>query len=452
MTALRAASGPRRARRSRGIASAARSTLVLTTALLAVSAVALSGQEPADSARAAAIARADAIRDTLTQPPGEPAFDAIDAISLPFDLVAVPLELLFEGLGWVAGRVTAPGPPTLPQRVLTAIEEWGVSPRVTSFGQRSGLAAELRLERFDPLYLNTGISMRGSQRHRLGVAWGDEESGADVSYAFLRDAEPRFWGIGSDTPESAQSVFLHDRQEAAASGRTRVGVLSLAGELGWEDHRVDRGFGGEPDLQDVFDPLPFGAAERTSFARFGLEAGLDLTHRRLFQPRGGRLAGRVTVFRGVDDTPSDFHRFEGEAIGYLPLNPRQELAARAFVELNRLDDGVGIPFFHLARAGGSTALRGFSSNRFRDRDALGLMLEWRYEIWRDLHQRSRVEFFLFFDEAGVTRSIRDVTAEDLHESYGFGFRFVDLEGLVGYTSLGFGGEGLRWRLGDTWSF
>lgn len=409
-------------------------------------------QEPADTARAAAIARADAIRDTLTRPPGDPPFDAIDAIGLPLRIVAVPFDLLFEGIGWVAGRFAVPGPPTLPERILTAVEEWGVEPRVTSFGQRSGVAGELRLERFRPFYFHTGVSIRGSQRHRLGLAWGGEETGADASYAFLRDAEPRFWGIGSDTPAEARSVYLHDRQEAGFTGRVRLGAVSLGGEAGYEDHRIDRGFGSEPDLQELFDPLPFGAEGRTRFARLGLEAGLDLTHRREFQRRGGRLTGGVTAFRGVDGTPSDFHRVEGEAVAYVPLNPRQQLAARAFVELNRLDDGVGIPFFHLARAGGGTALRGFSSNRFRDRDALGLMLEWRYEIWRDLHQRSRMEFFVFLDRAGVTRSIADVTGDDLHESYGFGFRFVDLEGLVGYTSLGFGGEGVHWRLGDSWSF
>lgn len=402
--------------------------------------------------RSEAIARADAIRDTLTQPPGEPGFDAIDAFALPLRIVAVPLELVFDGLGWVAGRVAAPGPPTLPVRVLRDVREWGAEPELTGFGHRSGVAVELELERFDPVYLHTGISIRGSQRHRLGVAWGDDARGLDVSYAFVRDAEPRFWGIGPATPAADRSVFLHDHQEAGALGRLRTGVLSLIGDVGYEDHRIDRGFGSEPDLQDVFDPLPFGAAERTSFVRLGLGAALDLTQKTGFQPRGARLGGGVTAFRGVDGTPSDFHRIEAEAIGYASLNPRQQLAARTFVEVTRLDDGVAIPFFHLARTGGGTALRGFSSDRFRDRDALGLQVEWRYEVWRDLHHRSRVEFFVFFEEAGVTPSIADVTFGDLHESYGFGFRLVDLGGLVGYTSLGFGGEGVHWRVGDSWSF
>lgn len=429
---------------------AARALLLAAVALAL--ALPLAAQQLPDSTRAAAVARADAIRDTLAQPPGEPGFDAIDVIGLPLKLVSVPLDLLFRGIGWVAGRITAPGPPTLPQRVVTAMNEWGASPRLTSFGQRSGVAAELRLVRFDPLYLRTGISVRGSQRHRVGVAWGERESGVDLAYEFRRDVEPRFWGIGPDTPREDKSVYLLDRQTVEASAARHFGPLFLAGSAAYEDNRLDRGYGSEPDLQDVFDPLPFGAGERTRFAILSAEVALDVTHRVGFQSRGLKLGGSGTLYRGVDGTPSDFHRLEGELAGYLPLNPRQELAARTFVQTTRLDDGVDIPFFHLARVGGSTGLRGFSSNRFRDRDALGLMLEWRYEIWRDLHQRSRMEFFVFYDEAGVTPSLAEVRWDDLRHSYGFGFRFVNLEDLVGYTSFGFGGEGFHWRLGDSWSF
>ncbi|MGH7540497.1 MAG: BamA/TamA family outer membrane protein, partial [Gemmatimonadota bacterium] len=201
-----------------------------------------------------------------------------------------------------------------------------------------------------------------------------------------------------------------------------------------------------------FDPLPFGAAERTRFARASAGVALEFTHRAGFQERGARFGVAGDLYRGVDDTPSDFHRLEGEAVGYLPLNPRQLLAVRAFAAATRLDDGQGIPFFHLSRVGGRAGLRGFSTDRFRDRDAVGVMAEWRYEVWRDLHQRSRAEFFLFFDEAGVTSSLGDLSGSDLRASYGFGLRFVTVEGLFGYASIGFGEEGARFRLGDAWTF
>lgn len=433
--------------------------LLAAFALLAVPAVLAAGrvaaQEPArepDPERAEAIERADAIRDTLTQPPGAPPFDAIDALMLPLRIVAVPLDLLFKGIGWAAGRITRPGPPTLPVRVVRAVREWGAVPRITSFGQRSGVAFELDLVRFSPFFFSSGISIRGSQRHELGVELGGPEAGLTASYAFLRDAEPRFWGIGSGTSQEMESVFLRDQQRLGVSAAGRVGVLRLSGSAGYEDNRVDRGFGGNPDLHDVFDPLPFGVAERTEYARLEATAALDFTRQRAFQSRGVLFGAGGALFRGVDGTPSDFHRLEGEVIGYLPINPRQQLAVRSFAVVTRLDDGEGIPFFHLARVGGSTGLRGFSTDRFRDRDAFGLMAEWRYEIWRELHQRSRMEFFLFFDAAGVTGSLGDLSSEDLRESYGFGFRLVKLEGLVGYTSFGFGAEGFRWRLGDSWSF
>lgn len=441
--------GRARPRSARSAAPLAALAILAGPALLGVRTVAAQETDPG---RAAAIERADAIRDTLSQPPGAPAVDAIDIVMLPLRIVALPLDLVFDGIGWAVGRITRPGPPTLPVRVVRAVREWGAVPRVTSFGQRSGVAFELDLVRFSPFFFNTGISIRGSQRHELGIELGEPGSGLTASYAFTRDAEPRFWGIGSGTSEETESVYLRDQQRLEVAGAGRVGVLRLSGSAGYEDNRVDRGFGGRTDLHDVFDPLPFGVAERTKYARLEASAALDFIRQRGFQRRGVLLGAGGALFRGVDGTPSDFHRLEGEVIGYLPINPRQQLAVRSFAVVTRLDDGEGIPFFHLARVGGSTGLRGFSTDRFRDRDAFGIMAEWRYEIWRDLHQRSRMEFFLFFDEAGVTRSLGDLSSGDLRESYGFGFRFVTLEGLMGYTSFGFGAEGFRWRLGDSWSF
>lgn len=439
-----------------GRGSAGRWAGVALATLVAVSGTASPGvgQQPAPPVAASdsAIVRGAAIRDTLTRPPGAPPFDAVDALGLPLEAVAVPLRLVVDGAAWLVGRVTLPGAPTFPQRAIDAMRGWGAVPSVTSLGQRSGVALRLDLIRYRPFFLESGISIRGSQHHRAGLRWGDPEGGVEASYLFRRDAEPRFWGIGPDSREEDRSVFLRDRQLAEVRATGAWGPFGVAGALGYEDDRVDRGFGSGPDLQDVFDPLPFGADRRTSFFRADAALTLDLTHRALFQRRGVRLGVSGQLFRGVDDTPSDFHRLGGEAVVYVPLNPRQLLAVHGFAQATRLDDGEGIPFFHLSSVGGAAGLRGFSTDRFRDRDAAGVMLEWRYEIWRDLHQRSRAEFFVFFDEAGVTPSLGDLSSSDLRASYGFGLRFVTLDGLVGYASLGFGEEGARVRVGDRWVF
>ena len=404
------------------------------------------------------LARAEAIRDTLTRPRGTQPVDAFDIASLPIELATLPLRVLVDGAAWLVERVTLPRPPSFPARALRAVRAWGASPRVGSIGERSGVALRLDLVRWEPLFLETGISIRGSQRHRVGIRWGDEverlsgEPGFEASYLFQRDAEPRFWGIGSDTRERNESVFLHDRQAAGMRGGHGRGPLRLAGAFGYEDHRVDRGFGSKPDLQDVFDPLPFGAVGRSSFLRGDASLGFDFTHRSGFQVRGAGVRLHGSLFRGVDGTPSDFHVLAAEGIAYLPLNPRQLLAVRAFSRIARLDDGVGIPFYHLSAAGGENSLRAYATDRFRDRDAAGLAVEWRYEVWRDLHRRSRVELFLFFEEAGVARELGDLSGSDLRSGYGLGFRFVTRETTFAHVSLGFGGEGARLRVGEAWTF
>ncbi len=50
------------------------------------------------------------------------------------------------------------------------------------------------------------------------------------------------------------------------------------------------------------------------------------------------------------------------------------------------------------------------------------------------------------------RSLSEIGGRDLRASYGFGLRYVTLDGLLGYASLGFGADGARLRIGETWAF
>jgi outer membrane protein assembly factor BamA len=202
-------------------------------------------------------------------------------------------------------------------------------------------------------------------------------------------------------------------------------------------------------VPDLFDPVPYGFQERTRFVRFDVSAGLDLTHREALQVRGASLRVGASLFRGVNGTDTDFHRFGADLRGFVPLNRRQILAVRAFAELNRLDDGPDIPFFHLASVGSTTGLRGFSSDRFTDTDSFGVMSEWRWEIWRDLHERSRSEFFLFFDTAGVGPGLSNITTSGVRFSWGLGMRLLTLQRYIGHWYLGFSEEGTRFRIDNS---
>lgn len=401
---------------------------------------------PGDTVRvdSAAVARADSARARMERPADDHPVGPVEVLEFPFKAALFPVVKVGRMVAASAGLLSMRDPPA-PVRGIRSMRRWGLVPRIQTIGPNSGAALVMDLEAIRPFVFETGISVRGSQRHRAGLRLGDEGLGGGISYTFRRDAEDEFWGIGGDTPEDQQSDFLRDKQEARLAGHVRpLDFLRVEAGLAWEDNRVEGGFdGGVPDIQEVFDPDELvGLGERIEMGRVDLSTTLDFTEREGFQRRGVRLRLGAEVFRGLDGTDVDFHRFDNEIVGFLPLNSRQSLAARGLVQINRLDDGPGIPFFDLSRLGGSTnGPRSFEGGRFRDREGASLMAEWRYEIWDDPKAQQRVEGFLLFDEAAVGRTLTDLGGEDFHTSVGFGARVLAADGLVGLGYVAFGGQG-----------
>ncbi|MDT8437162.1 MAG: BamA/TamA family outer membrane protein, partial [Gemmatimonadota bacterium] len=436
-------------------AASSRLAAALLCAGLANSAVILdaSAQE-APRPTPAELDSAAAVRADLRRPPPRPPTDAVDVIETPFRVALVPVRWSVETGAGLLGFLTRPEPAP-PVRGILAARAWGLDPRLASIGTRSGLGFEVRLERFAPFFAHSGISIRGSQRHGFGIALGDSARGVRGGYVWRRDAEDQFWGLGSDSPEEAGSDFLRDVQELGAAAWVRPGSdLRLGLGVAFEDSRIDRGFdGGEPDLQDTFaDDPPFGVGIRGKFVRLDASAIGDFTRRRGLQTSGSWLRLGTSLFRGVDGTDSDFHRFEGEARQYVPVSPGQALALRAHLEVNELTDGTDIPFYQLARLGGArSGPRGFEGGRFRDRTGIVLSAEWRYGIWEDYSGRSGLEGFLFWDEGGVSRTLGSFSTGDLRSSYGVGIRLVGEEGPVGQFYVGFSSEDtqVRFQVGVT---
>lgn len=346
--------------------------------------------------------------------------------------------------------------PPIPIRALRGVQAWGLSPEIGSIGPRSGLALVFELDRFAPLFLETGYSLEGSQRHSLGIALGDQRFGAQAAYTFRRDAQDTFWGIGSSSRADQRSDFQRDKSEAWLSSWIPLGKLArLSAGIAFEDNRVDRGHDSNlPDVQDNSNLESFfGVGERTKFLRFDLATTFDFTRQDGFQRGGVWLKAGSAVFRGVDGTNSDFHRFTGEFRGYLPVGSRHMLALRGLFEHNELTGGAGIPFYDLSRLGGTrNGPRGFDGGRFRDRAGLSFMAEWRYQIWQAAEDKRRLQLFVLFDEGGVARGLSRISTSDLRPSYGFGLRLQKRNGLATVGYVAFSEEGTQFGLRTQWPF
>ena len=401
----------------------------------------------------AELARADSIRAEMAErrPARDHGTDAVDVLTVPLRIVAFPFDVLFVRVpSFVIGRVTLPRAPGFVTRTLRDVGEFGVHPEFyTSIGPRSGPALSLRFDRFSPVEAEAAYSFAGSQRYRVGATWSErDEYDLNLGVVWRTDGEVGFYGIGPDTPDReipySRELFL-----SGATGWKRFGRVVLEGDLGYEDNSIGAPSADDDDPGTFGSGQLFGADDRLKYIRVGGGAVLDVTNRIPFQQRGFRLIAKGTTWYGVDGPPSDFYRLRFEAHGLVPLNERQLLALKARTEFTRAMSGE-IPFYHLSQLGGEETAIAYPDNRFSDRDMLALTAEWRYEIWRDIHNTRRVEAFLYFGEGAVEHRLGDVDAADFHESYGFGLRIERPDDLAGLGYLGFGPEGVRVNISGEW--
>ena len=433
--------------------------LALGVLLSTVSPAMLPGQElrPAEQAApdSAALARADSIRAAMAaeRPANRHGTDVADIAAVPFKIIAWPINFVLVRVpALVIGELSVPRAPGFLVRTIRNLGEAGVHPGLrSSIGPRSGPALALRVDPLSPIEVEAAFSMRSSQRYWMGGRVEREDFGVEAGAGWQRDAQVAFYGIGPGTPDR-QTLYRRDRVELGLSSWRRAHALMLEGEIAYEDNLIGAPVwaGGQLSTLEEFasDDL-FGVDERLRYVRLGIGAGLDLTHRVGFQDRGVRLYARGTRFEGVDGTDS-FHRLSVEAHGLAPLNRRQLLALHARTDLTREDSGR-IPFYHLAALGGEETAIGYPDTRFTDRDMISLTAEWRYEIWRDIHNSTRLESFVYFGEGAVGPRLDEIDAEDWHASYGFGFRAVQRDGLLALLYLGFSAEGLQFGLGGEWT-
>jgi len=397
------------------------------------------------------------LRAGLDRPPAKPHADAVDVFQFPFKVALFPVKTVFRSGFALAGLLSVSDHAPLPVRAVRRMRRSGFRPRVHGIGPRSGAAMDVTFDRYAPFFIQNAISLRGSQRHRFGLFVGDSVRATSflVALRFRRDAQENFWGFGSNSRRENRSDFEREVFDAVVRGSARVGPVFGRVGVAVETNRVDRGRdGSRPDLQDVFaGNLPFGVAERTKFVRLDLSAGLDLTSGTFFQTRGVRVGGGAQIFRGIDGTNSDFHRFTSEVVGYLPVSTSQTLAVRGLMETNDLDQGPAVPLFHQVRFGGSGhGPRGFSSGRFRDNAGIVVMAEWRYEIWRDIEAHNRAEAFLLLDEGTVAPSFSSLGGANLHGSWGLGVRVANRGGAELITYIAFGAEGSQFAVKTQWPF
>jgi hypothetical protein len=356
----------------------------------------------------------------------------------------LPFRLIAAGVGVAAAGISQLLPEGEGPNIYEKMVDWGLEPSVESLGYNAGDGVQLRLSRFRPFFIEGAASIIQSP----GAAYGalgltTEDRATDVGAKFRRLTEAQFWGVGIGSEEADKSNYKWEQIQLGGIWEAEVSRhVRFNSAAGWETNRTGEGRNpNHPDIRETFDPDSlYGSQEVVNYAVAGTRATVDFTHIDILQPRGVRLIGEAFYYGGTGETDSDFLRLQAEVHGYIPFNQRQSFALRTLVETNP-GWGRGVPFYYLAELGGNEDLRGFPTARFRDRDRLTWTVEWRYEAWRDLHDRSRVEWFAFWDSGTVMPSLAEIT--DFKNDWGFGLRFATQTGPGAHFFFAWGDEGFR---------
>lgn len=263
----------------------------------------------------------------------------------------------------------------------------------------------------------------------------------EVELRWQRSAFFRFFGLGPDTPESAETSYTRARGHAAARYGLNLGGNwnAGAGLLFDTDAVQDLGVPGLPLSRRVFPPdTPgFGGSTiigQTVDLRFDTRPNFENSERGLF------ANAAVGVVEGISGSPS----YLRGSVRVRALHPELGFIAGAA----RLDwtaiSTPRAPFYDQSTLGGAFLLRGFTEDRFIDQSAWTFEAEQRIRLFQThiygVTADWRIDPFIAVGQ--VYRAI-DQAFSRPRVAGGVGLRAWVRPNVVGRIDIANGGEGWK---------
>ena len=258
-----------------------------------------------------------------------------------------------------------------------------------------------------------------------------------------------FYGLG-DTDASRHSNYRLDGNEFGAALAWRATRnFSLGSEVSYLVPELAEGT--DPrygTTQSMFseDEAP-GLTDLPSFVRADLSLGYDWRDSETHPRVGGQYKATLSQYSGIDSSSFDFRRFDVSAQQMIPLASRyRRLELRGGAAFTDTTSGGEVPFIYQPVLGGAQTMRGYSSGRFRDRNAVWATAEYQWEAWWALDAA-------FFVDAGQVAAHRaDLALRNFDVTYGFGLRLHGKENFIARLDIAKGREGITPILGFKYGF
>ena len=238
-----------------------------------------------------------------------------------------------------------------------------------------------------------------------------------------------FYGIGGDTPETAEEAYTARSLLVDATAQRRVRPNLRVGPRLFVRGDAVR----DPDAGGRID------RDRVAGGDGGLTVGLggaalwDARDSRYYPRAGTYAAAAATLHSAAWGSAYTFGQFEVDLRGYRPVGPGI-LAGQVYTEAVT---GTA-PFQQLPLLGGDERMRGYREGRFRDDVYWTAQAEYRFPLfWR-------LKGVAFASVGEVGPRLGSILVEDVETAAGLGgrFRFTD-DGVHGRLDLAYSPTGLE---------
>jgi hypothetical protein len=349
------------------------------------------------------------------------------------------------------------------ERIVTMVETNGVMQRM--FTPRDGVGVRIGgIDRGSPVAMGPSWRMstlaRGTVHAHATAAVSiarDTDVVAGVAFPHLGHhvavsvgggathlANERFFGLGGNSRRAEETSFAWD-------SRYVTGTLSVTGPAGltvtaaastMTATTADGGSRRVPAISSRFTTRDApGLRVEAPFAVASLATAIDYRDVPLNPRSGGRYY--IAVSRHADmrqqDAMHSFTRVDVELEQHLSGWKRQRvITLRALGSSAIADRGHEVPFYLQPTLGGSRVLRGFVTDRFRDRTLLALQAEYGWDVSPFLNAVA------FYEAGTVAAAVADLQLSNFRRTYGLGFRFGSARTVAFRTDVALGsGEGTR---------
>jgi outer membrane protein assembly factor BamA len=264
----------------------------------------------------------------------------------------------------------------------------------------------------------------------------------NFSATFFKNATARFFGLGEETSESAQTNYT--AREGRVSWRFGVHVnevTQISVSQRFRQVSLQQGATGLPFTGDEFPTVP-GVQGETLI--FGNRATFHYdTRNSLISPTDGMA---VTAYAEVNQNIHNnghpvYSRYEFEVKKLFPSESKRAiLIVRADIQATIGDQ---VPFFEQSSLGGQNNLRGYGVDRFIDKNLVAWSIEERIHVLRTKIAGTTADFEVapFLDTGQVFNNYKDVTFDNYRMTPGIGFRGIVRPNVVGRVDYGYSKEG-----------